>query len=62
MNGIEVAGKAFAVWEYLRQIAELNKGKTVEEYLKEQRKARLEQAEARQFGMTVEQFRGLLSR
>ena len=58
MNGLAIAGKAFVVCEDIRQVAEQNKGKTVAEYLKEQREARLERAVARQFGMTVEAFRG----
>ena len=57
MNGIRIAGKAFAVFEDLRQFAEQNKGKTVAEALAG-RKSSLEQAEAKQFGMTVEKFRG----
>jgi hypothetical protein len=58
MDGIRIAGKAFAVFEDLRQFAEQNKGKTVAEALAGERKARLERAEAKQFGMTVEKFRG----
>lgn len=62
MNGIKIAGKAFIAFECLRHIAEQNKGKTVCEYLNEQRKARLEYAEAIQFGVPETQFRGLLGR
>lgn len=60
MDGIRIAGKAFAVFEDLRQIAERNKGKTVAEVLSEIRKDRLEKAIAEQFGMTVEEYRGLM--
>ena len=60
MDGLRIAGKAFVVFEDLKRFAQQNKGKTVAECLKEQRKARLEQAEAKQFGMTLETFRGCL--
>ena len=37
MDGFKIAGKAFAVCEDLRQIAEQNKGKTVAEILAKER-------------------------
>lgn len=54
MDGFIIEGKAFCVCEDLRQIAEQNKGKTVGEYL---RQRRIEQNEAKQFGMTLEEYR-----
>lgn len=57
MDGFMLAGKAFAVCEDLRLLAEKNKGKTVAEMLMEQRKHQLEQAEAKQFGMTEKEFK-----
>ena len=56
MDGFIIAGKAFAVCEDLRMLAERNKGKTVAELLKEQRQHKLQQAEAKQFGLPVEEF------
>jgi hypothetical protein len=40
-NGFRIAGKAFTVVEDLRQLAEQNKGKTVKEFLFEQRQKEL---------------------
>ena len=61
-NCIKLSGKAFTVCEDLRQLAEQNKGVTVDEYLKEQRKNRLEQAIAKQFGLTVAEYRREIAR
>ncbi len=60
MDGFKIVGRAFAVCEDLRIIAEQNKGKTVAQYMYEQRKERLERAVAAQFGMTVEEYRAAL--
>ena len=60
MCGFIIAGKAFTVFEDLKKFAEQNKGKTVAEVLAEIRKDRLEKAVAGQFGMTVEEYRGLM--
>jgi hypothetical protein len=54
MDGFVIAGKAFCVGEEVRQIAEQNKGKTVGEYL---RMRKIEQNEAKQFGMSLEEYR-----
>lgn len=59
MMGLQIAGKAFCVVEELRQFAEQHKGKTVNEVL---RLRRLEEAEAEQFGMSVEDFRKFLKK
>jgi AraC-like DNA-binding protein len=54
MDGFIITGKAFCVVEDLRQFAEQHKGKTLNEVL---RKRRLEEAEAKQFGMTPSEYR-----
>lgn len=41
INGFRITGKAFTVVEDLRQLAEQNKGKTVKEFLFEQRQKEL---------------------
>ena len=50
MDGFVIAGKAFCVCEDLRMFAEKHKGKTLNEVLRERR---LEEVEAKQFGMTL---------
>jgi hypothetical protein len=57
MNGFIVAGKAFCVIEDLRQEAERHKGKTVAEFLQKRKLEKLQQAEAKQFGTSVETIR-----
>ena len=57
MNGFIMAGKAFCVVEELRQFAEEHKGMTVSEVLK---KRKLEEAEAKQFGISVVEFRKII--
>ena len=54
MNGFIIKGKAFCVVEDLRLFAEQHKGQTVSEVLKQ---LRLEEVEAKQFGMTPEEYR-----
>ena len=60
MDGFVIAGKAFAVYEELRVLAERNKGITVAELLKKQRLERIHNAEAQQFGVSVEELKGKL--
>ena len=59
MKGFVITGKAFCVVEDLRRFAEEHKGKTLREVLL---KRRLEEAEARQFGVSVEEFRRIIER
>ena len=59
MEGFVMAGKAFCVVEDLRKFAERNKGKTVNEVM---RMRKLEEAEAKQYGMGVEEFRKNIKR
>lgn len=54
MIGMRIAGKAFCVVEDLRQFAELHKGKNLAEFLQQRR---LEEEEAKQFGMTLAEYR-----
>ena len=54
MIGMQIAGKAFCVVEDLRLFAEQHKGQTVAEAL---RLHRLEEAEAKQFGMSLYEYR-----
>jgi hypothetical protein len=62
MEGFMMAGKAFCVCEDLKQFAEQHKGKTVSEFLKQRKAERLEEAEAKQFGLSLEQYRKLMHR
>jgi phosphoribosylformylglycinamidine (FGAM) synthase PurS component len=57
MDGFKISGKAFCVVEDLKEFAKQHKGKTVSEALKELRFKRIEEAQAKQFGMTVEDYR-----
>ena len=59
MIGLRFAGKAFCVVEDLRQFAEQHKGKTVNEVI---RLRKLEEAEAEQFGISVEEFRKIIKK
>lgn len=59
MNGFIIAGKAFCVVEDLRLFAEQHKGKSVSEAL---RQHRIEEAEAKQFGMTSEEYRKCINK
>ena len=60
MDGFVMSGKAFAVCEDLRILAERNKGITVAEFLKQQRLERIHAAVARQFGISVEELKSTL--
>lgn len=51
---MRIEGKAFCVVEDLREFAERHKGQTVAEAL---RQRRIEEEEARQFGMSVDEYR-----
>lgn len=62
MQGFNIVGRAFAVCEDLRVIAEQNKGKTVAQYMYEKRKERLDRAVAAQFGMTEDEYRAKLGK
>jgi hypothetical protein len=57
MDGFVMAGKAFAVCEDLRLLAEQNKGKTVVELLNQHRRESLYAAVAKQFGVSVEELK-----
>lgn len=59
MKGFMMAGKAFCVVEDLKRFAEEHKGITVSEVLK---KRKLEEAEAKQFGISVENFRKIIKK
>ena len=52
MDGFVMSGKAFTVCEDLRILAERNKGITVAELLTQQRRERMCEALAKQFGTT----------
>lgn len=54
MDGFKMAGKAFCVVEDFRQLTKQYKGMTVAEFLK---LLRLEEAVAKQFGMTLAEYR-----
>lgn len=58
MIGFRVAGKVSCVCEDLRQFAEKHKGKSVSECV---RLRRLEEAEAKQFGMPVDEYRKIMN-
>lgn len=60
MIGFKVVGKAFCVVEELRQFADQHKGQTVAEWLSKRKIAKIEEAEARQFGLSVEEYRKLI--
>lgn len=51
MDGFIIAGKAFCVCEELRQFAKQHPNKSVAEWLKQLRIEKLEETEARQFGI-----------
>lgn len=57
MDGFIIAGKAFCVCEELRQFAEQHPNKKVSEWLKQRREEKLEEAEARQFGLSLDEYR-----
>ena len=57
MEGFKISGKAFCVVEDLKDFAKKHKGIKVAEFLKQKRKERLEVFEAKQFGISVEDFR-----
>lgn len=57
MDGFKMAGKAFCVCEDLKQFAAQHKGMTVAEFLKQRREEKLESEEAKQFGMTLTEYR-----
>ena len=60
MEKLVMSGKAFAVCEDLRILAERNKGITVAELLKQQRLERIYEAEAKQFGVSVSELKSTL--
>ena len=62
MDGFKVSGNINNVCEYLRQVADWNKGKTVREFLIDNRKDKLERACAKQFGITVKEYRECLGK
>lgn len=57
MLGFKIAGKAYCVVEELRKLTEQNKGKTLKEVLLQRK---IEAAEAKQFGIPVDEFREFL--
>lgn len=62
MNGFMVSGKAFCVVEDLKRFAEEHKGITVAEFLKKRKEDQIEIAEAKQFGVSVENFRKIIKK
>ena len=57
MEGFMMAGKAFCVCEDLRRFAQEHPNKSVSEWLKQRRKEKLEEAEAKQFGLSLDEYR-----
>lgn len=57
MEGFKMAGKVFCVVEELNQFANQHKGMKVAEFLKLRRQEKVEEAEARQFGMPLTEYR-----
>ena len=57
MLGFKITGKAYCVAEELKKLAEQHKGKTLKEVLLQRK---IEEAEAKQFGIPVDVFRDFL--
>ena len=62
MEGFMASGKAFCVVEDLKRFAEEHKGITVAEFLKKRIEDQIEFAEAKQFGVSVENFRKIIKK
>ena len=62
MEGFMASGKAFCVVEDLKRFAEEHKGITVAEFLKKRKEDQIEIAEAKQFGVSVENFREIIKK
>lgn len=62
MEGFMASGKAFCVVEDLKRFAEEHKGITVAEFLKKRKEDQIEIAEAKQFGVSVENFRKIIKK
>lgn len=62
MEGFMASGKAFCVVEDLKRFAEEHKGITVAEFLRKRKEEKIEIAEAKQFGISVEEFRKIVKK
>ena len=62
MEGFMASGKAFCVVEDLKRFAEKHKGITVAEFLRKRKEEKIEIAEAKQFGVSVENFRKIIKK
>ena len=62
MEGFMASGKAFCVVEDLKRFAEEHKGITVAEFLRKRKEEKIEIAEAKQFGVSVENFRKIIKK